>query len=82
MTGEKLVSINETCINDNIQIPDNLVQNYTFINANNPTNTGHGGVGLFYKDSLPLKVRYDLSFPESIVVELRFGRKSVFLEIK
>ena len=39
------------------------------------------GVGLFYEDSLPIIGRNDLSSNESIVVELKFGRKKVFLLI-
>ena len=42
--------------------------------SKNPTNFRHGGVGLFFKNSLPIKIRDDLSFEESIVVELKFGR--------
>ena len=40
--------------------------------SRNPTNIRHGGDGLFYKNSLPIKIRNDLSFDESIVVELKF----------
>ena len=50
--------------------------------ANNPANTRHGGVGLFYKSSLPVIVRNDLSFNESVVVELKFGRKKVLFYIE
>ena len=39
----------------------------------------HGGVGPFYKNSLPVNARDDLSFEESIVVELKFGRKKIFV---
>ena len=35
-------------------------------------------MGLFYKNYLPVIIRNDLSFDESIVVELKFGRKFVF----
>ena len=35
-------------------------------------------MGLFYKNSLPVKIRKDLSFNESIVVELNFGRRKIF----
>ena len=38
----------------------------------------HGVVGLFYKYSLPIKTRKDLSFNASIVVELNFGRGMIF----
>ena len=48
---------------------------YTFEPANHPENVTHGGVGLFYKNSLPIVVRRDLSFNESIVIELKFGVK-------
>ena len=40
----------------------------------NPSNTGNGGVGSFYKN-LPIKIRDDLSFNESIIVEIVIGRK-------
>ena len=46
--------------------------------ANNPANVRHGGVGLFYKNSFPVIVRNDLSFDESIVTEIKFGRKKIF----
>ena len=62
-------------------IPDILLDDYTFISKNNATNTRHGGVGLFYKNSLPLRVRDDLCFNESLVVELNFGRKKVFFTV-
>ena len=62
--------------------PDTYLNNdYSFIPANKPDNTRHGGVGLFYKNSLLLKVRNNLSFPESIVVELTFGRKTIFFTV-
>ena len=46
-----------------------------------PTNSRHGGVGLFFKNSLPIKIRDDLSFEESIVVELKFDRKKLFFTV-
>ena len=38
-------------------------------------------MGLFYKNYLPVKIRNDLSFEESIVVELKFGRKKIFFTV-
>ena len=58
-----------------------LLNDYTFVSSQNPTNTRHGGVGLFFKNSLPIKIRNDLSFEESIVVELNFGRKKIFFTV-
>ena len=76
-----LISICETSLNDSVELPETLLKEYPFIPANNPANTRHGGVGLFYKDSLPIVVRNDLSFDESIVVDLKFGRKFFFVAL-
>ena len=48
---------------------------------NKPGNTRHGGVGFFHKNSLEVIVSNDLSFDESIVVELKFGRKKIFFTV-
>ena len=76
-----LISICETSLNDSVELPDNLLNDYTFIPANNPANSRNGGVGLFYRNSLPVIIRKDLSFNESIVVELKFGRKKIFFTV-
>ena len=49
--------------------------------ANNPANIRHGGIGLFFKNSLPVIIQNDLSFDESIVIELKFGRKKIFFTV-
>ena len=72
------MSLCETSLNESTEIPDSLLNDYTFIAVNHPDNVTHGGVELFYKNSLPLKLRNDLAFRESIVVELKFGRKKIF----
>ena len=76
-----IISLCEISLNDKIKVPDPLLNDYTFLSAKNPNNETHGGVGLFYKNSLPLIVRNDLSFNETIVVELNFGRKKVFFTV-
>ena len=76
-----LISICETSLSDAVELPETLLDEYTFVPANNPANTKHGGVGLFYKNSLPVIVRNDLSFDESIVVELKFGRRKIFFTV-
>ena len=73
-----LISVSETSLNDTVKLPEPLLKEYTFLPCNNPTNTRRGEVGLFYRNSLPVVVRNDLSFDESIVVELEFGRTFFF----
>ena len=57
------------------------MNDYLYIPGNHPDNVAHGGVGLLYKSSLPLKNRPDLAFEESIVVQLTFGRKKIFFTV-
>ena len=45
-----LISICKTSLNDSVELPEKLLEEYTFEPANNPSNNRHGGVGLFYKD--------------------------------
>ena len=76
-----LISICETCLNDSVELPETLLDEYIFVPVNNPANTRRGGVGLFYKNSLPVVIRNNLSFNETIVVELKFGRKKIFFTV-
>ena len=76
-----LISLCETSLSESIEIPDPLLSDYTFIPANHPDNVSHGGVGLFYKNYLLIKLRNDLAFRESIVVELKFGHKKMFFTV-
>ena len=76
-----LISICETSLNDSVELPETLINDYTFVPANHPANTRRGGVGLFFKNSLPVIVRHDLSLDETIVVELKFGRKKIFFTV-
>ena len=48
-----LISICETSLNDLVELPDTLLNDYTFVPANNFVNSRNGGVGLFYKNSRP-----------------------------
>ena len=76
-----LISICETCLNDTVEIPETLFNDYTVVQANHPNNSRHGGVGLFFKNSFPVIVRNDLLFDESVVIELKFGCKNIFFSV-
>ena len=47
-----LISICETSLNNSVELSEILLNDYSFVSANNSTNTRHGGVGLFYKKIL------------------------------
>ena len=75
-----LISICETSLNDSIELPETLQNDYMFVSANNPANTTWW-CRTFLQKSLPVIVRNDLSFEESIVIELNFGRKKLFFTV-
>ena len=74
-----IISLCETSLNDTLQVPENALPGYKFHSCNHPDGERNGGVGIFYKETLPLRIRQDLSFDECIVSELIFGRKTIFL---
>ena len=74
-----IISLCETSLDDATTVPD--MPGYKFHSCNHPDGNRSGGVGIFYKESLPLKIREDLSFSESIVCELIFGHKHIFFTV-
>ena len=76
-----IISLCETSLNDSINVPENALPGYRFHSCNHPNGDRSGGVGMFYKESLPLKIREDLSFSECIVCELIFGHKHIFFTV-
>ena len=76
-----IISLCETSLNEETKIPDDILENYQFKSANHSSGEKKGGVGIFYKNNLPLKIRHELSFEECIVCELKFGRKKIFFTV-
>ena len=76
-----IISLCETSLNDETVVPENILPGYLYHPHNHPDGKKSGGVGIFYKDSLPLKIRNDLSFNECLVCQLNFGRRKLFFTV-
>ena len=76
-----IISICETNLKDSLVPNIPILNGYEFEHANHPGNVAHGGVGVYYKQSLPIIPRKDLSFSESLVLEIKFGRKKIFFTV-
>ena len=74
-----IISLCETSLDDEAQVPE--MTGYKFHSCNHPDGNRSGGVGICYKESLPLEIRQDLSFNECIVSELVFGHKHIFFTV-
>ena len=76
-----IISLCETSLSNSEFVPENILQGYSYHACYHTSGEKKGGVGIIYKDSLPIIIRGDLSFDECIVAELRFGRKNIFFTI-
>ena len=71
----------ETSLSNSEFVPVNILQGYNYHACSHTSGEKKGGVGVFYKESLPINLRGDLSFDECIVAEMRFGRKIIFFKV-
>ena len=57
--------------------PDNLVdiQGYNLVRADHPENTKRGGVCIYYKESLPVRVINLPYFKEALLLEMSFKKR-------
>ena len=76
-----IISLCETSLNETTKLPENILKGYNFYSLDHPSGEKKGGIGMFYKETLPLKIRLDLSFEECLVSELNFGRKKIFFTV-
>ena len=76
-----IISLCETSLNEETTVPEGILPGYQYHPLNHPDGRKNGGVGIFYKETLPLRVRTDLSFDECLVCELTFGRKKIFFTV-
>ena len=52
---DDVMSLCETSLHDDVEIPETLIDGYNFMLLNHPSGNKHGGVGIFYKENLPGK---------------------------
>ena len=77
-----LIGVVETHLDNNVVEDRMALDGYSFIKNNHPQNVKRGGVGLYYKDSLPLKNRSDLvTLPECVVCEIQINKKKYFFVV-
>ena len=76
-----IISLCETSLTEETTLQVPKIEGYTYEPGNHPDDVSRGGVGVYYKDSLPVVVRRDLSFDESLVLELKFPRKKIFFTV-
>ena len=76
-----VISLCETSLTNESEFQVVNLEGYTFKAANHPDDVSRGGVGVYYKDSLPVVVREDLPFDECLVLELKFPRRKIYFTV-
>ena len=77
-----LIGIVETHIDSTVDEDKLALGGYRFIKNNHPQDIKRGGVGLYVKESLPSKDRFDLvTLPECVVSEIQINRKKYFFVV-
>ena len=63
--------------------PDNLVniEGYNFVRADHPDNTKRGGVCIYYKESLPVRVINLPYFKEALLLEMSFNKEKAIVSV-
>ena len=71
-----LICLSETFLDSST--PDNLVdiQGYNLVRADHPDNAKTGGVCIYYKESLPVRVINLPYFKEALLLYMSFNKKS------
>ena len=75
------MSLCETSLNDDVEIPETLIDGYNCVPLKHPSWNRRGGIEIFYKENLPLKIRKDLSFNEWLVSEVLIGKRKVLYSV-
>ena len=76
-----IICLSETFLNSNHQTKDEALalKGYKLIRADHPDNTRRGGICIYYKESLPIKVVNLNYLSECLVCEITFIRKQCFI---
>ena len=63
--------------------PDNLIEieGYKLIRADHPDNIKRGGVCIYYKESLPVRVISTPYFKEALLLEMSYNNKKVLVSV-
>ena len=82
MYNYDLIAIFETHLDSSYNENKLRLNGYSFIKQNHPLDIKRGSVGLYFKETLPIKERPDLvPLPECIVCEIKIERKSIFFTV-
>ena len=63
--------------------PNNLIdiEGYNLVRADHPNDIKRGGVCIYYKESLPVRVISLPSFREALLLEMTYNKKKVFISV-
>ena len=77
----QLVCLSETYLDSSI--PDNLIEieEYNLVRGDHPDNIERGGVCIYYKESLPVRIINLSYFKEALLLEMFHNNKKVIVSV-
>ena len=81
MYKHDFMCLSETYLNSST--PDGLLEidGYNLVRANHPNNIKRGGVCIYYKESLPVRVIPLSYLKEALLLEITYNNKKVILSV-
>ena len=76
-----IISVNETFLNSSFSTKDPALtlKGYKLIRSDHPQDLKRGGVGVFYKETLPIKILNIFNLPECLVCEIQYQKNKCFI---
>ena len=75
------ICLSETYLDSSI--PNTLIdiEGYNLVRADHPTDTKRGGVCVYYKESLPVRIISLPNFKEALLLEMTYNKKKVIVSV-
>ena len=81
MYKHDFICLSETYLDSSV--PDSLlkIDGYNLVRADHPSDTKRGGVCIYYKESLPVRVINSSYFEEALLLEMAYHNKKVIVSV-
>ena len=81
MYKHDFICLSETCLDSSVHDSLLEIDGYNLVRADHPNDTKRGGVCIYYKESLPVRVINLSYFEEALLLEMTYHNKKVIVSV-
>ena len=81
MYKHDFICLSETCLDSSVHDSLLEIDGYNLVRADHPNDTKRGGVCIYYKESLPIRVINLSYFEEALLLEMTYHNKKVIVSV-